>query len=490
MKRSINFKSNARKARNNNYGYFILGLVILVGLCIFLFMPKIKPDEVIMELIGSENISIGVNSDFLDEGFKISKNGEELDRDDYSVEVNNSVDTKILGNYEVVYNIKYDNKDYKIKRKVQVVDAIAPVITVESDTVEQYFCKKDEKINLDFQAIDNYDGVITDKVKVEQFTERIDLSITDSSGNKEFVSVPVVLTDEPSPIINLKGNKIIYLMKGNKYKEYGATAVGGCGESINEKITISSDVDINKSGEYTVTYSVKNWLGEDVSTTRKVIVYDKYDNIPNKPNKDKVIYLTFDDGPGKYTEELLDILKKYNVKATFFVTNQFTKYTPLIKREYEEGHAIGVHTLTHKWSIYRSVETYVKDFNDMNDLIEKYTGKRSTIFRFPGGSSNTVSRKYATGVVSAIRNKMNNYGYVYFDWNVDSEDAAYASSKRIYDNVVREINKRKYSVILMHDIKKNTVDVMEDIINYALANGFTFEVLTENAPTVHHGINN
>ena len=186
----------------------------------------------------------------------------------------------------------------------------------------------------------------------------------------------------------------------------------------------------------------------------------------------------------------MDILAKYDAKATFFVTNQFKAYVPLIKREHDEGHSIAVHTLTHKWSVYDSVETYIKDFNDMNNIVEQYTGSKTNLFRFPGGSSNTISRGHSKGVVSAIANEMTKRGYVYFDWNVDSNDAAGANSSQIYSNVTSGISKRHESVVLMHDIKRSTIDVIEDIIVYGLNNGYTFDTLNVSSPTVHHHINN
>ena len=101
----------------------------------------------------------------------------------------------------------------------------------------------------------------------------------------------------------------------------------------------------------------------------------------------------------------------------------------------------------------------MKDFNDMNDIVQKYTGKRTRLFRFPGGSSNTVSKKYASGVVSAISDRMTKDGYIYFDWNVDSEDAAGANKEQIYNNVISGMKSKKNAVVLMHDIKKHTAEL-------------------------------
>ena len=149
-----------------------------------------------------------------------------------------------------------------------------------------------------------------------------------------------------------------------------------------------------------------------------VILYDEV-----FPLDSKIIYLTFDDGPGMYTKRILDVLEEYNVKATFFVTNQFPKYEYLIKNEYEKGHAIGVHTYSHNYrKIYSSFENYIDDVNKMNEIIKKYTGNFSNILRFPGGSSNTISRKYKKGIMTELTREVSNLGYTYFDWNVASGD--------------------------------------------------------------------
>ena len=111
------------------------------------------------------------------------------------------------------------------------------------------------------------------------------------------------------------------------------------------------------------------------------------------------------------------------------------------------------------------------------------------MFRFPGGSINTIS-KFNKGVVSDIAKTMNDKGYIYFDWNIDSMDTKYKDSEKIYENVISEIEKRDYSVVLMHDIKKANIESVRKIINYGLDNGYTFLGLDESSPEVHHHINN
>lgn len=205
----------------------------------------------------------------------------------------------------------------------------------------------------------------------------------------------------------------------------------------------------------------------------------------------KLIYLTFDDGPGPYTEELLNVLKKYGVKATFFVTEGFPEYEKLIAREAKEGHSVGVHSYTHKYSeIYSGKNAYLKDFDEMNDVIRKQTGSKTNLFRFPGGSSNTVSN-FNPGIMSELTKLMKSRGYFYFDWNVLSGDAGDTESTRqIYLNVINGCAGQKVSVVLMHDIKSYSVAAVEDIIRWGLDNGYTFMALNEYSYGAHHGVNN
>lgn len=208
-------------------------------------------------------------------------------------------------------------------------------------------------------------------------------------------------------------------------------------------------------------------------------------------NPNKIIYLTFDDGPGPYTDRLLGILSKYNVKATFFVTNTNSGYASCIGKAYNQGHAIGVHSYSHNYNkIYASDTAFWSDFDSMNSVIEAQTGSKSKIFRFPGGSSNTVS-SFNTGIMTKLTAQASTKGYKYFDWNVSSEDAAGATtSKAVYENIKSGVQSRSTSVVLCHDIKSYTVDAMEDFIPWAQANGYTFMTINENTPVVHHTVNN
>ena len=198
----------------------------------------------------------------------------------------------------------------------------------------------------------------------------------------------------------------------------------------------------------------------------------------------KTIYLTFDDGPGPYTEKLLSYLEEYNVKATFFVTNQMPRYRYLLKEIVNDGHAIAVHTLTHQWSIYSGKQSYLNDFNAMHRIILEDTGVDTKIFRFPGGTNNTVSRSYSRGIMSAMAKHMTDAGYIYFDWNVDCGDTLGYSSSKIASYTISQIKGRHSSVVLMHDIKNTTVEAVKTIIKYGLDNGYEFAVIDESTPRV------
>lgn len=205
----------------------------------------------------------------------------------------------------------------------------------------------------------------------------------------------------------------------------------------------------------------------------------------------KTIYLTFDDGPGPHTARLLDILKKYNVKATFFVTGAGDD--ALITREYNEGHSVGLHTFTHDYAyVYSSMDNFFQDLYRVQQRVQNATGFTSTLIRFPGGSSNAVSAYYdgGTRIMSRLSEAVTARGFTYFDWNVSSGDAgAPLPPETIYENVVNNL-KPEYSVVLQHDIKDYSVDAVERIIDYGLKNGYTFRRLEPDSYTAHHGINN
>lgn len=171
------------------------------------------------------------------------------------------------------------------------------------------------------------------------------------------------------------------------------------------------------------------------------------------------VYLTFDDGPSENTDEILDILAQYDVKATFFLVGKEGEMAEdAMRRIVEEGHTIGMHTYSHKYSrIYESVEAFAEDFLKLQEHIYSVTGVKSVYFRFPGGSSNEVSD---TDIAELI-NWVHGQGIEYYDWNSSGDDAVGKSldAETIVENCVRGIEKYNVFVVLLHDAKNKNATV-------------------------------
>ena len=197
-------------------------------------------------------------------------------------------------------------------------------------------------------------------------------------------------------------------------------------------------------------------------------------------NDDKdCIYLTFDDGPSPYTEDLLEILDRYGIKATFFLSPEDTEYDfRMMKLIADKGHTIGIHTRSHVfYRIYSSVESYLEDFAQAYELVYRATGQKCRFFRFPGGSVNS----YNYLIRGELIDEMSRRGFTYFDWNVDSRDASGATLEQIQDNVLRQTENVSPAIILMHDGIENTSLILEDIIKAlaADARNYSFRVITD-----------
>lgn len=202
----------------------------------------------------------------------------------------------------------------------------------------------------------------------------------------------------------------------------------------------------------------------------------------------KKVYLTFDDGPSTGTEEILAILRQYNVKATFFVVGKEDNYSmEMYKKIVEEGHTLGMHSYSHQYStIYQSVEDFSKDIERLEALLKKATGEDVKLFRFPGGSSNLVSN---IGMQEFIK-YLNDEGITYFDWNVSSGDATSKSlePEALVQNVVQDVGIYKNSVVLMHDAidKPNTVEALPMLLEELQKMDVDILPITEDVKPIQH----
>ena len=203
----------------------------------------------------------------------------------------------------------------------------------------------------------------------------------------------------------------------------------------------------------------------------------------------KTVYLTFDDGPSINTDRILDILKEYDVKATFFVVGKTDERSlAAYRRIVEEGHTLGMHSYSHKYGeIYQSRETFTEDLAKLQEYLYEVTGVWSRYYRFPGGSSNTVSH---TDIQELIK-WLNDNGITYYDWNITSGDAVSGqlSKQTIINNCIFRVEREDESVILMHDAaeKNSTVEALPEIISQLRMRGdVSFLPITDETVPVQH----
>lgn len=196
-------------------------------------------------------------------------------------------------------------------------------------------------------------------------------------------------------------------------------------------------------------------------------------------NKDKVAFLTFDDGPSKNTPAVLDILDKYKIKATFFVVGSLvSEYgSDYLKDTYNKGHSIGIHTYSHKYNqIYLSKDSYIQDFNKAKECVKNVIGIEPCIYRFPGGSCNCFIACIKKDIIDELGTK----GYCYYDWNVSGEDAVNRPTvASIVNNVLKDYKAFNRPIILLHDGpgNGNTVKALPRIIESIMESGYSFDVL-------------
>lgn len=206
----------------------------------------------------------------------------------------------------------------------------------------------------------------------------------------------------------------------------------------------------------------------------------KGDYIEHDPD-DKVIYLTFDDGPCESTKTLLDKLDELGVKATFFVTAQFGGKDEIlrdIQDMADRGNAVGVHTYCHNYKeIYSSVDAFLKDYQKMDEWIVEATGERSHIFRFPGGSNAGYNAK----IRKPLLQEMDRRGFIYHDWNAHNGDSESVPPEKQAELAIEEASLGSKSVILMHNTpdKDATIEALPKIVTKLKELGYRFDILDE-----------
>jgi peptidoglycan/xylan/chitin deacetylase (PgdA/CDA1 family) len=238
--------------------------------------------------------------------------------------------------------------------------------------------------------------------------------------------------------------------------------------------------------------SSQNQLSESTDNSTKTIIirptYDAKGNPPTAPGlvmkarvfdpePSKIVYITIDDGPYiQSTPRLLEILKKENVKVTFFdIGKQIEKFPSLLKAEYEQGHSIGNHSYSHDYkSIYKSPDAFIEDIQKNDDLISKVIGIHPRVIRAPGGTLCFNIAYY---------NLLDANDYIAYDWNIDTKDTDRKSSiKQLVDNVDKQIGNKNKIILLMHDLpdKSSSANALPIIISHFKERGYSFGTLNTN----------
>ncbi len=463
--------------------YYKYGIIVSI-VCIFIIgifllwnkTPKIK-------LNGDKQIQVLLNQSYEELGatvetFPFHKK--------YPIKIQGYVDTTKVGDYKIIYQISFHNKKIQKERIVKVREEEKPIIILDGD-LKIELCPNHPYVEQGYHANDNYDGDLTDKVVIHKLYDRWIYTVEDSSHNPFVIAREFVYQDTEAPVITLQGPSIFTVYQNESFQEPGYQAMDACDGDLTQDVQIIGTVNTQTIGNYELKYTVTDHFGHTAEETRVVRV------IPKPIENGKTIYLTFDDGPSRtITPGILQILREENVKATFFIINHSDSLNYLIQQAYEDGHTIAIHSYTHNYKqIYASEDAFFDDLRQMANKLESITGEKPTITRFPGGSSNTVSR-FNPGIMTRLAKALITKGYTYFDWNVGSGDAGGVhSAAEVYHNVTNSLNSHT-NVVLMHDYENNyyTLNALRDIIHYGKNNGYTFSNITETTPQIKHRIAN
>lgn len=437
---------------------------------------------------------------FIDEKIKVSLN-EEIKPYDYikkyqnvskdDVQVNNGVNNTKCGEYIIEY--QYGNKKQKLK--IAVVDTLSPTFTTinKKILVNETIEAKELVENIEDQT-DTVVYFYQDYIFNEEKTYIVEVVVEDEFANKTKKNAYVLVEaqDREAPII--EGLAPIEITIGQKIDLSKGIKITDDHDD-DPKLTIDdSSLNINKEGEYVVYYSASDSFNNSTTYSRKVTVRSKYSNKEATKDGIKTCYLTFDDGPSYNTPKVLEILKKYNIKATFFVTGTHSDSYQYMKQIVEEGHTIGLHTYSHDYEeIYTSLAAYMKDLQKISELVKQQTGVETKYIRFPGGSSNLVSKKYNVGIMKRLAKKVIDEGYQYYDWTcVNGDGENIKTVNGLISKAKEEVGDIEDIMFLMHDGSSNdaTIKALPTIIEYLKNKGYEFKVIDETSPTFHHSIQN
>lgn len=396
----------------------------------------------------------------------------------------NSKEYSKIGTYDYAY--EYKGKEYPFT--VTVKDTQGPVIKLKDYTTDTLETVKAESFIDSITDASNYTIKMDNREDTkEPGTFSVVFTAKDQYGNESSASCRLIRKqDKQAPSLD-NFTKQVQIMQGTAFNAETCKAVDDLDPSATVEVD-TSKLDVNVPGKYKVNYTVRDRSGNEETYVQDVTVKEDPDF------GKQIVYLTFDDGPSQNTGKILDILDRYGVKATFFVTGNQPQWNKYMKEAVDRGNTVGLHTFGHKYDqLYASEEAYFQDLEQISNLVEQETGVKSDVIRFPGGSSNSISANYSPGIMDKLVNDVQEKGYQYFDWNADSTDASgnNVPVEQIVTNATSAIGMDQVN-ILFHDTdaKSTTVEALPAVIEAYQNAGYVFRPLTKDSFAPHHNVNN
>lgn len=286
--------------------------------------------------------------------------------------------------------------------------------------------------------------------------------------------------------LSLCGEDELALLCGEPYIEEGYQALDKDGRDISDKVEVTGDLCVWRPGEYELTYSVTDSGGERYVAARKIQVIAN--SLPETVKSEKTIYLTFDDGPGEFTDELLTLLDSFDAKAAFFLIGKhIERYPEILDRIISSGHSVGIHCYNHDYRyLYASEENFMEDLLKARKLIFDLSGYTANILRFPGGSTTAAAytKNNIDGGIDALSDILGNMGMRYYDWD-ESADAKEDGPIYSVGRVKNAVEKLGSPVVIEHDTRRGCLEVTREILEWGTENGYSFKALDVSDPEVH-----
>lgn len=308
--------------KNRRKSYYLKSIIIILFLCLLNSIIYLMHSDTTLKLKGNDIIEISLMDKYQEIGYEAYSCGitKCIDLREF-VTVDSNIDNTNIGTYNLNYNLRYKNKEYKKIRQVKVIDDVKPEIKLYGPDVIS-LCPNKEYVEDGYEAIDNYDGIITDKVIVYNDNNTIFYNVTDSSNNNTEVKRTIIKEDIQNPVVKLKGKNVVNLKENDKYVEDSFTAIDNCDGNISDKVIVTSNVNTSKAGTYTIKYSIKDNNGNETSVSRTIIVKKEpvFTNPVNANQNSQQKKLN-------YIKNLETYIKQKNYKVSIGYVNLKTGYT-------------------------------------------------------------------------------------------------------------------------------------------------------------------